>query len=195
MNDFYAFVKNPTKLSSDNFRKKHKNHAPLNQLFEVSSNNQPTIKELLRLAKNGDAESNFLLGVAEVEGFFGKNSNIQNARKYLQTAYDQNYQNASIWLAISHSCALRDTSKCNEKKAIQILDENSFEVPLSDYFHARILFTQNDNLNKASKLAEAASKAGVVDATYLIGDLALREGDLNKSKEYWTVAADNVFNS
>ena len=190
MNEFFALVKNPTKSRSDYFKEEYKSHAPLSQLFDVFSNNQLTIKELKRLAKNGDAESNFILGVAEVEGFFGKNSNLQNARSYLQTAYDQNYKNASIWLALSYSCVLNQASDCNEKKTIQLLEANSFDLPLSDYFHARILFTQNKNLNKASILAEAASKAGVVDATYLIGDLAFKEGNLSKSSAYWKVAAD-----
>ena len=191
LNDFYDLFTNPSKSASDKYAINHKRFAPLNQIFEITNRNVSVHEELKRLAKNGDAESNFILGVALVEGIFLDSSRISQAKKHLQAAYDQDYKAASVWLAKAYSCSLSGNSPgCDEKKAIEILEEASFEVPLSDYIHAKILLNQNNNLSKSLRLAESASNAGVIEATYLMGDLALKSGDLSRGKEYWQLAAD-----
>ena len=117
----------------------------------------------IRLAKGGDAESNFILGVGEIQGFLTQNDNkIQNAKFYLETAYSQGYKPASLWLALSNSCSFtNDSPGCDERQAEALLNENSYDIPLADFLLAKLYLDQNKSLSASLRLAEKASASGV----------------------------------
>ncbi len=192
MNAFYSLVANPSESAYKSFSSDHRSSSQLAQIYDVYSDNKNVVKELSRLAKGGDAESNFILGVGEIQGFLTQNDNkIQNAKFYLETAYSQGYKPASLWLALSNSCSFtNDSPGCDERQAEALLNENSYDIPLADFLLAKLYLDQNKSLSASLRLAEKASASGVTHASYLMGDIAFRRNDLNQSKRYWKRAAD-----
>ena len=190
MNDFYSLVNSPSKEAALNFEKNHQRHAPLKNFYGLVQKDKAVTKDVMRWAKAGDAESNFLLGVLNLEALSEK-SDFQQAKNYLQKSYDQGYEPASIWLAKAYSCFNTQRAKgCNDKKSNNLFKEFSYDLPLSEYVQAKIFFQQGKSSNSILKLAESAESAGVYHANHLIGMIAYESNEMKKSKKFFELSAN-----
>ena len=189
MNDFYALINNPSKEESNKFDKNHKRFKPLKEIHSLANDNKTKIAEISRLARAGDAESNFLLGIMNLKGYSQK-ANVEQAIRFLEKAYLQDYKPASLWLAEAYSCFIPNkSSRCNDRRSNQLFEEYAYEVPLAEFMQAQLLFQQGKNLRTALNLAESSLSAGVTHANHLIGDIAFDSNNLKKSIQHWELAA------